>query len=81
MQYMPRVFEKDGYLFFFYSNEHLPIHVHVRYGDGEAVFNIQNGVELRESIGLKVKELAKAEKLAEAHRELIIEKWNEHLDR
>ena len=26
---MPKVFEKDGYLFFFYMNEHLPIHIHV----------------------------------------------------
>lgn len=78
---MPRVFEKDGYRFFFYSNEHRPIHVHVRYGSGEAVFNIEPKVELRESNGLKVKELAKAETLAEEHRGLIIQTWNEHLNR
>jgi hypothetical protein len=35
---MPKVFDKDGYRFFFYSNEHLPMHVHVTYGDGEAIF-------------------------------------------
>ncbi|HTA94655.1 MAG TPA: DUF4160 domain-containing protein, partial [Verrucomicrobiae bacterium] len=29
---MPTIFEKDGFKFFFYSNEHRPIHVHVRYG-------------------------------------------------
>ena len=69
---MPRILEKDGYRFFFYSNEHRPIHVHVRYGSGEAVFKVEDGVELRESQGLKVKELAKAESLAEEHRELII---------
>jgi hypothetical protein len=34
---MPTILEKDGYPFFFYSNEHCPIHVHVRYGGGEAV--------------------------------------------
>ena len=78
---MPRVFEKDGYRFFFYSNEHLPVHVHVRYGGGEAVFDIDPVVELRESQGFKVKELAKAEELAEQHRELIIRRWNEHLNR
>ncbi len=38
---MPKVFEKDGYRFFFYSNEHTPVHVHVRYGGGEAVFAIE----------------------------------------
>ena len=34
---MPTIFEKDGFRFFFYSNDHRPIHVHVRYGGGEAV--------------------------------------------
>ena len=78
---MPKVFEEDGFLFFFYSNEHRPIHVHVRRGDGEAVFEVEHGVELRESQGLKVKDLARAEALASQHRELIIRKWHEHLDR
>ena len=77
---MPSLFEKDGYRFFFYSNEHRPIHVHVRRGGGEAVFDIEERIELRESQGLKVKELARAEELAHEHRELIIQKWYEHLD-
>lgn len=78
---MPKIFEEDGYAFFFYSNEHRPIHVHVRYGGGEAIFDVEQRVELRESQGLKVRELAKAEKLAAHHRELIIESWHEHIDR
>jgi Domain of unknown function (DUF4160) len=78
---MPKIFEKDGYRFFFYSNDHQPIHVHVRYGGGEAVFEIEQRVELRESQGLKVRELARAEELASEHRSLIIEKWHEHFDR
>ncbi len=78
---MPRIFERDGYRFFFYSNEHRPIHVHVRYGGGEAVFDLEQGVELRESQGLRVRELAKAEELATEHRDLIIERWNEHFNR
>lgn len=77
---MPKVFEKDGYRFFFYSNDHRPIHVHVRYGGGEAVFDVEHGVELRESQGLQVRELARAEELASEHRELIIESWHEHFN-
>ena len=77
---MPKVFEKDGYAFFFYSNEHRPIRVHVRRGGGEAVFNMEESVELRESQNMKVSELAKAQRLAEEHRQLILEKWHEHLD-
>ena len=52
----------------------------VRYGGGEAVFTVEGTVELRESHGLKVKELARAQGLAEEHQQLIMEKWHEHLD-
>ena len=75
---MPRIFEQDGYTFFFYSNDHTPIHVHVRYGGGEAVFIVEDEIELRESHGLKVTQLARAEELARSHRTLILEKWHEH---
>ena len=78
---MPRIFEKDGYIFFFYSNDHEPIHVHVRKGNGEAVFIVEDDIVLRESEGLKIVELAKAEFLAKANRELIIRTWHEHFDR
>ncbi len=76
---VPKIFEQDGYRFFFYSNEHRPIHVHVRYGGGEAVFDVEPTVELRESIGLKIRELSRAEELARQQRDLIIEKWHEYL--
>ena len=77
---MPKVFEQDGYKFSFYSNEHRPIHVHVRYGSGEAVFELENDVELRESRGLKIGELSKAQKLAELNKGIIIQKWHEFFD-
>ena len=76
---MPRIFEKDGYRFFFYSNEHKPIHVHVRDGEGEAVFNVEEGVELLGFQNIKAGELLKARRLAEWNRRLIVGKWNEYL--
>ena len=57
---MPTVFQKEGFRFFFYSNDHRPVHVHVRYGEGEAVFIVADSVELRESAGMKVRDLARA---------------------
>ena len=54
--------------------------MHVRYGGGEAVFYVEDAVELRESQGLKVRELSRAEQLAQEYQQLIIEKWHEHLD-
>jgi len=76
---VPIVFEKDGFRFFFYSNDHRPIHIHVRRGGGEAVFNVEDGVDLRESAGLNLQEVSKAALLAEENRKLIIEKWHEQV--
>ena len=47
----------------------------------EAMFEVEQRVELRESQGLKVRELAKAEELATEHRGLIIQKWHERFNR
>jgi len=77
---LPIVFQKDGYKFFFYSNDHEPIHIHVRKGGGEAVFNIDDEIDLRESQGMKIQELSKAQELAEENKEIIIQKWHEHLN-
>ncbi|MFW5693094.1 MAG: DUF4160 domain-containing protein, partial [Thermoguttaceae bacterium] len=38
---MPKVLEKDGYKLFLYTNGHSPFHVRVRYGGGEAVFELE----------------------------------------
>ena len=73
---MPTVFVEDGFRFFFYSNDHRPIHVHVRKGGAEATFNVEEGVELRESMGFSVREL---EDLANSHRDVIIQCWHEHI--
>ena len=73
---MPTIFTEDGFRFFFYSNEHRPIHVHVTHGGGEAVFEIGDGVLLRESHGMSVQTLTRAERLAQTKLELIKDKWN-----
>ena len=74
---MPTIFTIEGFRFFFYSNDHAPVHVHVQYGGGEAAFEIGNGVELRESAGMKIQELRRAEEIVLAHRNEIVEKWHE----
>ena len=76
---MPLVFEIDGFKFSFYSNDHRPIHVHVRKAGAEAIFDVEDHVQLRESHGFRVRDLARAEELAEEHRNRIIKEWHEHL--
>jgi hypothetical protein len=76
---MPSVFEKEGFKFAFYSNDHRSMHVHVRKGGGEAIFDVEDRVELRESYGMKLRELSRAQELTEENQKLIIEKWHEHI--
>ncbi|MDR0814643.1 MAG: DUF4160 domain-containing protein [Bacteroidales bacterium] len=37
---MPEIFEYFGLVFYFYSSEHDPIHVHVKHGDRESIFDM-----------------------------------------
>lgn len=73
---MPELFRMFGMRFFFYMNDHLPIHIHVRNADGEARFEVEL-VKLIESKGIKPKDLVLAEALIEERKEEIIKKWKE----
>jgi len=73
---MPEIFRMFGMKFFFFSLEHLPIHIHVRNADGTAKFEVEP-VKLIESKGMKPKDLVLAEALVEERKEEIISKWNE----
>ena len=75
---MPTIFVAEGFRFFFYSNDHEPMHVHVRKGGAEAVFLVGSDIELRESVGLKLQELRKAQQLAQNRRADIVRSWNEY---
>jgi hypothetical protein len=55
---MPTVLLIDGFRFFFYMNEHLPVHIHVSKGDGSAKLNLVPEVDLIYSDGFKTKEIA-----------------------
>jgi cytosine/adenosine deaminase-related metal-dependent hydrolase len=75
---MPKVFEQDGFRFGFYSNDHEPVHVHVVKAGAEAIFDVADDVELRESHGFRLNDLAKAQQLAQENKQLILKRWHEH---
>lgn len=77
---MPVLFYYLGLKFFFYSNDHEPIHVQVSNGDGEARFSLEP-IALIENHGLKPRELKYAEAAIEENREVIRERWNEYFDK
>ncbi|MDD7513451.1 MAG: DUF4160 domain-containing protein [Clostridiales bacterium] len=75
---MLTIFEIFGLRFFFYSDEHRPIHVHVVKGDDDAKIQIEDEVKLVYNHGLKAKDLKRALELAEMYKEDIINVWNEY---
>ena len=81
---MPKIFEYFGFVFYFYSNEHEPIHVHVIHGGKESIFDLilMNGelveIRVRERKGAEVlseKEKRTAEEFIRKYQKNIIEKW------
>lgn len=74
---MPTLFRAFGLRFFFYSNEHEPIHIHVRNSDGEAKFDVEKMI-WKKNIGIKNKDLKLAESLIEENKDLIISSWKNY---
>ncbi len=74
---MPELFRLFGIRFFFFSNEHLPIHVHIENGDGDAKFQIKP-IKLLSNNGMKNKDLKLAESIIEENEELIEKRWHEY---
>lgn len=73
---MPEIFRELGFRFFFYSDDHLPIHVHVSKNGKDAKFNIINRIpKLVKSAGLKSKDLKLAQILIEDNVDKIISEW------
>ena len=66
--------------FFFYSNEHEPIHVHVRNADGEANFSVK-ALRCIDNKGLKNKDVKLARVLIKENKELIINAWHAHFSK
>ena len=74
--YNPHVF---GLRFYFYSDEHEPIHVHVENSDGRAKIVLVPAIEIVKNEGMKSKDLKKAVAICKTFKEFI-EKWHEHID-
>ena len=81
---MPKIYQYLGLIFFFYSDEHLPIHVHVSFAEYESKLELdfENG-KLKEiriknvkgRLPLPFKEMKDAIKFVRKYYEGIVEKW------
>lgn len=81
---MPKIYEYFGFIFFFFSNEHEPIHVHVMKSGFQTVFELilMDGelqeIRTRSEAGyplLNEKDEATAEEFIRAYYKNIVEKW------
>ena len=77
---MPTIFEIFGLRFLFYSDEHLPIHVHIEYGGNDAKVEIATR-KVVQNRGLKPRELKKATQLIEMYEQEIIKAWHDYFDK
>ena len=72
---MTEVFRIFGMRFFFFANEHLPIHIHVQNADGRAKFQVSPKVKLLSNKGLKSSDLKLAEAVIEENETILIKAW------
>ena len=77
---MPTIHRQDGFAFFFYSNDHTPIHVHVRRGKGKCrgkvKFVLEPAVEFHSGKGFTLAEINAAFVIACQQRDKFIQAWN-----
>ena len=77
---MPTVHRFGPYRFFFWSAENReigePPHIHVRSGDGYAMFWL-SPVRRRRWRGYTPRELASIERIVVAHRDVLLRRWND----
>lgn len=74
---MPTVIKIDGFRFFFYSNEHLPKHIHIEKAEKTVKFNLEF-IELVKSSRFSASELKEIRNLVQENQELLIQKWDEY---
>ena len=84
---MPKLYEYFGLVFLMFSNEHSPIHVHVRYGKYESVLEliIRDGSlqdvifrKLSNKRALPPAQRREAEQFVQVKAKDIMAKWNDY---
>jgi Domain of unknown function (DUF4160) len=76
---VPTVFKREGYRFYFFSNEGDPLepaHVHVSRGGAEAKFWLQPEVAVAESFRFNAPELNALVRMVREERARIESSWN-----
>jgi uncharacterized protein DUF4160 len=73
---MPTILLQDGFRFFIPSLGHRPVHIHVKYGEGQAKFNLEPVVGLVKVKHMKMKDVNAAFVIACQNRENFVKAFN-----
>jgi hypothetical protein len=74
---MPTILRIEGFRFFFFSDEHLPSHIHIEKGDAYARIELET-ITITDSYNLNSKELKKLRILVKENSEILTKAWNEY---
>jgi len=75
---LPTILKENGFKFFFYSNEHLPKHIHISKGDDYAKFDLEN---LKFTINFfSNSDTKKVLKIVKLNQELFKRRWSEYFN-
>jgi hypothetical protein len=77
---MPTVLRYRGFRFFFYTNEHLPKHIHVEKANKTAKFNLEPIVELLYSRKFKASEISEMRMVITENKQFLKDKWDEYFN-
>lgn len=77
---MPTVLFIFGIRFFFYPNDHEPIHIHVQYQGAFAKIQLDPEIVVIENHGLKSQTLKKAIETVDFYKDDIIAEWHKVFD-
>ncbi len=78
---MPTVLFIFGIRFFFYPNDHEPIHVHIEYQGKAAKIQVMPEIAVIENNGIKAPTIKKALEAVTFYKEDIINEWHKIFDK
>jgi len=79
---MPTILFKDGFRFYFFSDEgNEPCHIHMKKGGGRGKVWLLPELSEDYYYGFTAQEIKKIRKIVDENYENLIEKWHGHFDR
>ncbi|MBV5279198.1 MAG: DUF4160 domain-containing protein [Campylobacteraceae bacterium] len=76
---MPTVLKIDGFRFFFFSDEHMPVHIHVEKGDGYMRVELET-LKVTNRQNFTKSDERKIMTIIQEHQNELIGAWNEYFN-